>query len=159
MISFESRGIRFQYRVAAVIIENDRVLLQKVEGEEWWFLPGGRAEAGETARDALRREMREELDAEVSVGRLLWVVENFFRLGPIAQHEVGLYFAATLAAGCARSIGAGPIEFSDGGSRIVAQWHGLHGLPALSVRPAFLTEGLRELPVSTEHVVSVDAEV
>ncbi|QZS59893.1 NUDIX domain-containing protein [Rhodococcus opacus] len=58
--------------VAAAIIVDGRLLLaQRTRPPELaglWELPGGKAEAGETAEDALRRELREELGVEVSGG-------------------------------------------------------------------------------------------
>ncbi|MFC0453031.1 (deoxy)nucleoside triphosphate pyrophosphohydrolase [Rhodococcus jostii] len=58
--------------VAAAIIVDGRLLLaQRTRPPELaglWELPGGKAEAGETAEDALRRELREELGVEVTGG-------------------------------------------------------------------------------------------
>lgn len=58
--------------VAAAIIADGRLLLaQRTRPPELaglWELPGGKAEPGESAEDALRRELREELDVEVSGG-------------------------------------------------------------------------------------------
>ncbi len=36
--------------------------------------------------------MREELEVEVRVERLIWVVENFFEYQGMSPHELGLYF-------------------------------------------------------------------
>ncbi|BAH54239.1 NTP pyrophosphohydrolase [Rhodococcus opacus B4] len=58
--------------VAAAIIVDGRLLLaQRTRPPELaglWELPGGKAEAGESPEDALRRELREELGVEVSGG-------------------------------------------------------------------------------------------
>ena len=64
--------------VAAIIRKGDCIFAtQRGYGEwkDWWEFPGGKMEAGETREDALRREIREELDAEVRVGELLKTVE------------------------------------------------------------------------------------
>ena len=61
--------------VAAVIFdEQGRIFAtQRGYGEwkDWWEFPGGKMEAGETPEQALRREIHEELAAEIEVGELL----------------------------------------------------------------------------------------
>jgi len=58
--------------VAAVIFRQDRVLIgQRVKGqwnEDKWEFPGGKVEAGESPREALVRELREELAIEAAIG-------------------------------------------------------------------------------------------
>ena len=63
---------------AGVIRHGDKILAaQRGYGEwkGWWEFPGGKIEAGETAREALIREISEELDAEIRIDKLLKVVE------------------------------------------------------------------------------------
>ncbi|MBR5834827.1 MAG: (deoxy)nucleoside triphosphate pyrophosphohydrolase [Bacteroidales bacterium] len=64
--------------VAAIIIRNGEVFAtQRGYGEwhGWWEFPGGKMEKGESPQEALKREIREELDAEIEVGDLLETVE------------------------------------------------------------------------------------
>ena len=45
------------------------------EYKDWWEFPGGKIEAGETPQQALVREIREELTAEITVGDLIRTIE------------------------------------------------------------------------------------
>jgi ADP-ribose pyrophosphatase YjhB (NUDIX family) len=58
------------------------------KGEDFWVPIGGRVEFRETAEEALRREVREELSAEVADIELLSVVENLFTFDGGEGHEI-----------------------------------------------------------------------
>lgn len=64
--------------VAAVIMKEGKVFAtQRGYGEfkDGWEFPGGKVEAGESPEEALRREIREELEVEVNVGDLIDTIE------------------------------------------------------------------------------------
>ena len=64
--------------VAAVILRDGRVFAtQRGYGDfkDYWEFPGGKMEKGESREDALKREIREELAADISVDQFLETVE------------------------------------------------------------------------------------
>ena len=65
--------------VAAAIIIKDRKVYATQRGygewQGWWEFPGGKIEPGEQPQDALKREIMEELNAEIEVGQLLDTIE------------------------------------------------------------------------------------
>ena len=64
--------------VAAIIMKDSRLFAtQRGYGDykDWWEFPGGKIEPGETPEEALVREIREELHAEIEVIRLVDTVE------------------------------------------------------------------------------------
>lgn len=64
--------------VAAIIIKNNKVFAtQRGYGDfkDGWEFPGGKVEEGETPQEALTREIREELAADIRVGELFDTVE------------------------------------------------------------------------------------
>jgi ADP-ribose pyrophosphatase YjhB (NUDIX family) len=61
-------------RASAIIIREGEILMVKIEdqGESWWCLPGGTIEPGETAEQAVCRELREELNVHAVPRRRLY---------------------------------------------------------------------------------------
>lgn len=84
--------------VAAVIFKDGKVFAtQRGYGEfkDGWEFPGGKVEPGESPEDALRREIREELEVEVTVGDLIDTIEYDYP----AFHLSMKCFACTIAGG------------------------------------------------------------
>jgi len=72
---------------AALIIEQGKILVTQRKKESshglLWEFPGGKVKEGEDPRQALRRELKEELDVEVEVGMLLDAVFHAYPEYPI----------------------------------------------------------------------------
>lgn len=144
----------FLVRVGGVAISDDRVLLHRADDEDFWSLPGGRLEVGETADDALIREMREEIDADVHVEGMLWMIQNFFehrpidRRGandePVGHHEIGLYMAMRLPRRfeTIESFWGTELAGTEWEFRMEFRWFPLEDLAAVDVRPAVLEHKL-----------------
>lgn len=84
--------------VAAVIMKEGKVFAtQRGYGEfkDGWEFPGGKVEAGERPEEALRREIREELEVEVNVGDLIDTIEYDYP----AFHLSMKCYACTIAGG------------------------------------------------------------
>ena len=66
-------------RVVAAVITNENKIFATQRGygefKDGWEFPGGKIEAGETAQEALVREIKEELDANIAVGELIDTIE------------------------------------------------------------------------------------
>lgn len=75
--------------VAAIIIKDGRVFAtQRGYGEfkDGWEFPGGKIEPGESRKEALVREIKEELDADIRVGSLLETVEYDYPAFHLSMH-------------------------------------------------------------------------
>src|SRR5215472_16268492 len=64
---------QFRIAVSALLFDEHRILLAHRRDIDWWNLPGGAMELGETVEEAVKREVREETGLEVEVGQLVGV--------------------------------------------------------------------------------------
>jgi 8-oxo-dGTP pyrophosphatase MutT (NUDIX family) len=152
---------RFQVRIAGLGFRNGHVLVHRATHEAFWTFPGGRAEIGETSEETLKREMMEELGVEVTVGRLLWSVENFFHYEEKSWHELGFYYLMDV-----------PEEFPfkpegivhfirDGKSDLEFKWVPATraALTALDIPPYFIADEIETLPQAPRHLVWRDGDL
>ena len=62
-----ARSAQFRVAVSALIFDGERILLALRRDIDWWNLPGGGMELGETVEEAVHREVREETGLLVAV--------------------------------------------------------------------------------------------
>lgn len=156
MISVDFPHHRFHLRAAAVIVDDDFVLLHRMEGDTVWALPGDRVNPGESGQDALVREFAEELSVAVEPSSLLYVVENFFTAGDKAHHEIGLYFQASFHPGASildKSRSHAGIESN---VSLEFRWFHKTALTEVDLRPAALLQALSLPTHSFAHIVQND---
>ena len=75
--------------VAAIICDGDKVFATQRgygEFEGWWEFPGGKIEPGESHHEALKREIREELEVDIHVGERLCTVEYDYPAFHLTMH-------------------------------------------------------------------------
>lgn len=93
-ITYQSGNEKFNYRVCAMIIADNKILAMKDERSPYYYLPGGRVALGETAERAVIREVEEELGVTPNIVRPLWLNQAFFQedVDDLHYHELCIYF-------------------------------------------------------------------
>ena len=93
-LTFKTPEGNFNHRTVGIFIHEGKVLVMQDDNLSYAYLPGGRISLHESSEEAIRREMREELETEVTVERLLWIAESFFTESKSGKrfHEVAFYY-------------------------------------------------------------------
>ena len=86
-LSFKIGNEKFNYRVCGIILNEGKILAMHDERSPYFYLPGGRVRMGETAEDAVVREIKEELKIPAKIIRPLWLNQAFFK-----EDEICIYF-------------------------------------------------------------------
>ena len=94
MDEYELAGIETIAR--GVCFKEGKILLCRAKGGSTTYLPGGHIEFGETGRQALVREVKEELGLDAQTGKFLGVVENTFTQHGKPHAEINLVYEMIL---------------------------------------------------------------
>ena len=146
-ISFGTEEMKFNYRACAIIIRGDRVLAMRDERCPYFYLPGGRVKIGETAEEALKREVREELGVSASIIRPLWLNQAFFTedVDRRRYHELCLYFLMEIPETEPLPSGDG-FTTTEGGRTHCFEWLEFGRLKDEYFYPQFLKKDIFRLP-------------
>ena len=118
-ICFPLDGGYVNVRVGAIIQKDGKLLMVANDELRYCYSVGGRIQFGESAEEALRRELREETGCDLEIDRLGFIHEDFFRgdLGKMKDkliYEIGFYYYVKtpedFAPRCDRSVEEGSAE-------------------------------------------------
>ncbi|MBQ8201015.1 MAG: NUDIX domain-containing protein [Clostridia bacterium] len=154
-ITFKGAEGAFNFRAAAIIVHEGRILIMQDEGIPHDYLPGGRVHLHEPAEAALTRELREELGIELPPHRLVFMAESFFTLNGMRYHELCLYH---LMEAPPKLLARGDAFTRIEGSEVHHfRWVDFSALAQLSFFPVFLKERIFSMP-DTPEFISLDSD-
>lgn len=144
----------FRYRAAAIIVEEGCVLFAGNELDNYYYSIGGGVHMGETAEDAVRREVLEETGVPYEVDRLAVIHENFFdesegSLKGKDCHELSFYFLMK-----PRGTRALHSDSHTQGVKESMHWIPIEDLGKYKAYPTFLADFLSKVHNGIEHIVT-----
>lgn len=146
-ISYKTDNKKFNYKVCAVIISDERILAIHDERSPYFYLPGGRVKMGETAEQAVIREVKEELDIDIKISRPLWLNQAFFNedVDKLDYHEICVYFLMDISESDILTRG-NKFTLTEGIHAHTFEWLEFDRLKYEYFYPIFLKENIFHLP-------------
>ncbi len=154
-LRFKNDSKMFSYRVGAIIVENNHVLLAGNNVSTYYYSVGGAVKHGETAEQAIKREVLEETGVNYEIEKLAVIHENFFigdgSIDGFKCHEISLYFLmkprGTMEINC-HSFCAEGAEYM--------HWLPIEELKNVAAYPSFLLKYLHDRPQEIIHIITDD---
>ncbi len=148
-ISFKTGEGRFNYRVCGIIISDEKILAMHDERSPYYYLPGGRVTMGETAENAVIREIQEELNVTPKIVRPLWLDQSFFteEVDHLKYHELCLYYLLDVSDTQLLSRGE-TFTLQEGKHTHIFEWLEFGQIKNEYFYPLFLKEKIFDLPKS-----------
>ena len=91
-IKIKDENGKFRLRVSGMIIKNNKLLVHETQKFKGYCLPGGHVEVGESTKQAILREMKEELKINVKITDLFCINENIYDTGETTSQEINYYY-------------------------------------------------------------------
>jgi len=148
-LRFKEENKMFYYRVGAIIIEDNHVLMIKSDSVDYLYSIGGAVNHGETAEEAVLREIQEETGVDYEIERPVFVYENIFSESDKDFHGIELFFLMK-----PRGTREGLICKSHGmdGAKESLHWLPLNEIVGVKLFPEFFKTRLHNLPSGIEMI-------
>ena len=168
MITYKKDNKAFVYRVAGIAIFNNKLLVHRSIKDDFWALPGGRCEMLEISKDALIREMKEEIGADIIIKRPLYFVENFFHFKSTDFHELSIYYLMGFSMhskwileektfyGKEEELENENDVYERAGLKLIFKWVDLNKIEDIRLYPLFLRKSLKDIKPYIEHIINFD---
>jgi ADP-ribose pyrophosphatase YjhB (NUDIX family) len=130
-------SIVIKSRAAGLLVHGNRVVLARHAGQDFWTVPGGKQERGESLEECVAREFREETGFDVVATRLLYVGDFITD----AQQTLDVCFLLTFAEPPTDVV---PRTIVDG-SLCAIQWFDIADAACLMTGPPALRRVLEQL--------------
>ncbi|MGL4911044.1 MAG: NUDIX hydrolase [Romboutsia sp.] len=153
-LTFHTSEGRFNYRVGAIIIKNNKLLVVTNRKASYFYSVGGRVNYNETCEEAIKREVREELGIDMDIDRAIFFHEQFFDEKDSKEHfhEIAMYYLMKV-----------PDNISDINCCSVAEngieeeftWLPIDSLSNYTIFPTFFTTELLDLPKNLKSIVEI----
>lgn len=82
----------FEVCIRAIICRKDKILICRNREKGYYFFPGGHLNFGEKIKDALLREIKEELNLKMKKIKFIGMVDNIYEENKTKHHEINLVF-------------------------------------------------------------------
>lgn len=149
---------KFSYRVAGIVLDGARVLLVSEDHIDCWYIPGGRVSLFESSKDALIREIHEEMRVKPTIKKLLWTSEEMFFHEEFGKnmHLLAFYYLIDFPRD-SMIYKQDSFEFQelDNGKilNLNFKWFKLNEIDDLNIKPKNLINKLKNVPENQEHIL------
>ncbi len=139
-------------RTVGVLIQNNKILVQRNRGGTEFALPGGHVKIGETLENGLIREYKEETETDILCKRLLWSEECFWEWNGKQAHNISFYYLIELRNGSI--IPEDEFVSHKDNCNVVIGWMPIDEIQNVIIYPAFLKKEIYNLNGYPKHFVS-----
>ena len=149
-IRLQSVDARFSLRAAALILQNNQLLVIQNDTARCCYTIGGGVRIGETTEEAVLRECREETGLDWQIERLVFVQERFYRADDTLHHELVFFYLMKPP--------AVPIPSGQNTDQTDERlcWLPLDKLEDAPLVPVFLKEAMRKFPLTITHIIAYE---
>ena len=140
-------------RAAAVLVKDNKILVQRDKDGNEYALPGGHVKIGETLEAGLIRETMEEMGVQIECKKLLWSEECFWEWNGRQAHNISFYYLIEVCNGF-EIPDTGEFVSQKDNCNVVIGWMPIEQIQNVTIYPEFLKEEIYHLDGPMKHFVS-----